>query len=52
MCVARTKICELFGIEYPIITAGMGATTEYAHLADAVNQRWLTASWKLARPFK
>jgi nitronate monooxygenase len=34
----RTKICELFGIQFPIISAGMGAGTAGADLAAAVSE--------------
>jgi enoyl-[acyl-carrier protein] reductase II len=33
----KTQICELFGIEYPIISAGMGAVA-LAELASAVSE--------------
>ncbi len=33
----RTKFCELFGVEYPIVCAGMGAVAR-ANLAGAVSK--------------
>ena len=33
----KTKFCELFGIEYPIVCAGMG-TIALANLAAAVSE--------------
>ena len=33
----KTQICELFGIEYPIISAGMGGVA-LAELAAAVSE--------------
>src|SRR5207244_126183 len=34
----KTKLCELFGIEYPIISAGMGGGVARAELASAVSE--------------
>lgn len=34
----KTKLCELFGIEYPIINAGMGGAVAGADLAAAVSE--------------
>jgi NAD(P)H-dependent flavin oxidoreductase YrpB (nitropropane dioxygenase family) len=33
----KTRICELFGIEYPIVSAGMGGVAS-AELAAAVSE--------------
>ena len=33
----RTKFCELFGVEYPIVSAGMGGVS-FANLAAAVSE--------------